>query len=183
MKRFLAALALLLLIASPALAAWNIQQTPDGGVRWIDGEGNTSPAASGVITVRIPNISSASTTFVAAQKVGKIVRYYATLTSNWSGGGSPDSPIVTLGLVHPVSGGSPFTWVARATSPSSTASGNVIVMATGALSWTSGIGYVAAATPLADNTVDYVGQMISVHTDGGSADSNGGESWVTIVIE
>ena len=161
----LAALLLVALFAVPALSAWNLRQKSSGGAVWIDQNSVEVPVGSAGLTVRIPDISTASTSFVVSHKSGNIVRIWHVLGGQITGTNSLLSFTIVsdTGTQTAVSGGSTLTIPAVGSATANIAS----------------VTYVPGSYQPGLSVTQ--GYAIGVRTDGGSSTTS--ESWVTIVIE
>jgi hypothetical protein len=156
MKRFILAFLLVMGLAIPAQAGWNIKQKDDGSTVWVDQDSIEVPVGDTGITVRLTDVSTASTEFVVSHKAGKIKKIYAVTNGNFTG-----SPVLSFGI----SGGSSayFTPISA---------GGTLTMEAGT------VGGVTTISP-ADSNVDVEqGYVISVSSDGAST----GESPTSVVI-
>ena len=78
MKRFLPLLVALVLVPSLAFAGWNIRQSDDGTVDWVNGDGDTIPVGRD-LTVLLENVSTASTTFMVSPIAGDLAQIQSVL--------------------------------------------------------------------------------------------------------
>jgi hypothetical protein len=94
MKRlYLILVALLLVaIALPADAAWNIRQKDTGAAVWIDQNDVEIPVGPGVLHVQLTSLSSTITHYVVSHKKGKLKKVYGV--GNGSFGTGSSSPVL-----------------------------------------------------------------------------------------
>ena len=116
MKRLIAVL-LLLAIAIPAQAAWNIRQKDNGSTVWVNPDGIEVPAGDSGIIVRISDLSAQITHFAISHKAGKIKKVYG-IAQTGDFAAQSAAPTMTFGIgtgsteyFTPVSSGAVLTLV------------------------------------------------------------------------
>jgi hypothetical protein len=160
MKRLFLAFLLVMGLAIPAQAGWNVRQNDDGSTVWVDQDSIAVPVGDTGITVRLTDVSTASTEFVVSHKSGKIKKVYATTNGNFT-----SSPVLTISIGSGSS--ATFTPVSQ-----HCCGGGTLTMEA------SPVGGVTSIT-LSDSAIDIEqGEVISVSSDGGST----GQSPASVVI-
>ena len=166
MRKYLLFLAVLL-IPGLAIAGWNIKQNPDGSTTWIDQDSVQVPVGESGLTVRIADLSTAATSYVTSHKAGHIAAVYVTQSAALTA--QSDDYVLTINVA--ASNSDPFLTVG------SGGSNTITSAATGTAGAVSSITFTRSAT----NNVVGQGDVIAVHTDGGSTGTAIGT--VTIVVQ
>lgn len=163
MRKLIAVLAglLVMALAMPAEASWNIKQKDNGSTVWTDGSVEV-PAGDSGLTVRMDDVSTAATVFVVSHKKGKIKKVYGVAHSTYTAGSN--ASVIDIGIADGTT--STFTPISA---------GATITMATTIQ------GKANSVSPADVNVNVNQGDVISIHTDGAATGTTA--ATFTIVIE
>ncbi len=167
MKRFLPTFLVALLVASVAWAGWNIQQKDDGTTDWINPDSETLAAGDTGLVIRIADVTAADTQYIVIPRAGFVRRVYMVTDSAYAT--NSDSTGITFHL--------------------ETDTHNAFDQITGNVPSTSGVFSPATDSSPAvqesyvfgTHTITTQGQVLAIVTDG--TGDNGGEVWLTIIID